>query len=326
MRYIVTFLTTVLLLGSALYGLILAVDPYNKFGYNLFSFETKAVDFARENKFNQVEHATKKYELFLMGSSSAHRYWTKELTRLSGLESYNYSIQSATPEDFIAMTRHILKKGFPVKLIMISVDFEAMSRATKTDDMFYSSPLKNFLKEVPAEELEADFFNNTYLTLGALGDSFKVIWVNLFGKANHAYLDDGDHIVEPLPRTLKVSQFGYKNFEVDSKRVQYLKTIVELGKKHGFKVMAFTSPLSQEHMDRINKDPKIKASHEKFKHALVSIFGEIHDFQNDGNRPFNSVEYFRDSNHPTHEFSTIILERIFGKEFPDNPEFGKILR
>jgi hypothetical protein len=326
MRFILTFALTSIFLSSALYGLILAVDPYNKFGYNLFNLETKAVDFARENKFNQVEHAKKSYDLFLMGSSSAHRYMTKEMNRLTGMTSYNYTTQSATPEDFIAMTRHILKKKFPVKLIMISMDFEALSANTKTDDMFFSSPLKDYLKEVPADELEADLFNNSYLTLEAISDSFKVIWVNLFGKAEHSYLEDGDHIVEPTAKTLKVKQFHYSKYSLDLKRLNYLRTIKELGDTNGFKVLVFTSPLSQGHMDKINADPKLKANLLNFKMALVDIFGEVHDFENDGNRPFNTLQYFRDSNHPTHEFSTMVLERIFGKEMPGNPEFGQVLK
>jgi hypothetical protein len=322
MRFIITFALTTTILASTLYGLILAVDPYNKFGYNLFGFETKAVDFARENKFNQVEHGTKDYTAFIMGSSSAHRYLTKELNRLTGLVSYNYSTQSATPEDYIAMTRHVLTKYKP-KLILIAFGFEELSKVTKTEDMFYSSPLKNYLKEVPSEELEASLFNNSYLTLGAITDSFKVIWVNLFGKALHAYLEDGDHIVEPTAKTLKVSQFGYANYEIDQKRVNYLKTIKALADANGFKVLAFTSPLSIEHVNRIKADPKLVADHALFKVTLVNVFGELWDFQQEGLAPYNSLTYFRDSNHPTHEFSTMVLEEMFGKK---EPTFGKRLK
>lgn len=322
MRFILAFVLTTVFFGSTLYGLILAVDPYNKFGYNLFGFETKAVDFARENKFNQVEHGTKDYTAFIMGSSSAHRYLTKELNRLTGLVSYNYSTQSATPEDYIAMTRHILSK-FKPKLIVIAFGFEELSNKTKTEDMFFSSPLKNYLKEIPADEADTGLFNDSYLTLEAIADSFKVIWVNLFGKALHAYLDDGDHIVEPLPKTLKVSQFGYADYEIEPKRVKYLRTLKQLADKNGVRVVVFTSPLSLEHVNRINADPKLVAAHELFKSTLVDIFGELWDFQQPGIAPYNSLQYFRDSNHPTHEFSTMVLEEMFGN---NEPKFGKLLK
>ena len=322
MRFILTFALTSLVFASTLYGLILAVDPYNKFGFNLFGFETKAVDFARENKFNQVEHAKKDYTAFIMGSSSAHRYQTQELNRLTGLVSYNYSTQSATPEDYIAMTRHILTK-FKPKLILIAFGFEELSKVTKTDDMFYSSPLKNYLKEVPAEELETDLFNNSYLTLEAISDSFKVFWVNLFGSALHAYLEDGDHIVAPLPKILKVSQFGYANYEIDPKRVAYLRTLKDLASKNGIQMVVFTSPLSLEHIQRIQADPKLVQAHELFKGTLVDIFGELWDFQTEALAPYNRLTYFRDSNHPTHEFSKIVLEEMLGKS---GPKFGKLIK
>jgi hypothetical protein len=67
-----------------------------------------------------------------MGSSSAHRYQTKEINRLTGLVSYNYSTQSATPEDYIAMTRHILTKFSP-KLLMLSFDFEVLNTLLSFD-------------------------------------------------------------------------------------------------------------------------------------------------------------------------------------------------
>lgn len=322
MRFILAFILTTSFLASGVYGLILAVDPYNKFGYNLFGLETKAVDFARENKFNQIEHGKKDYTAFIMGSSSAHRYLTKELNRLTGLISYNYSTQSATPEDYIAMTRHILTKYKP-KLILIAFGFEELSTQTKTDDMFFSSPLKNFLNELPAEDLETGLFNNSYLTLEAIADSFKVIWVNLFGKAQHAYLEDGDHVVEPRPKKLKVSQYGYGNYDIDQKRIGYLKTLKELCATHGIKLVVFTSPLSLEHMNRIINDPVTNAAHEKFKSALVDVFGVVWDFQTQELAPYNSLEYFRDSNHPNHEFSTLVLREMFGSE---RKGFGKILK
>lgn len=325
MRFILTFALTTLLLAPTLYGLILAVDPYNKFGNNLFNLETKAVDFARENKFNQIEHAKKDYTAFLMGSSSAHRYWTKEINRLSGLVAYNYSTQSATPEDYISMTRHILTK-FKPKLLLLSMEFEVLNKNTRTDDMFYSSPLKSYLKEMPAEELKTELFNNTYLTLEAISDTFKVLWVNLFGKARHAYLDDGDHIVEPTPKVLKLSQFSFPDYTFDENRIEYLKTIKNLGEEHGFKVVVFTSPVSYDHLSKINANPFLKARHAEFKKVLVGIFGQLIDFQNEGIKPYNSLTYFRDNNHPNHDFSTLVLERIFGKEFPENPEFGKVLK
>lgn len=311
MKFLISFFVTAIITTSLLYALVIGVDPYNKLGNNFFGFETKAVDFARVNKFNQVEYSKKPYTAFIMGSSSAHRYWTHELNRLSGLVSYNYSTQSATPEDYLAMTRHMLTRYQP-KLLILSMDFEVLNQNTETDDMFYSSPLKNYLQEGAKKEEASDIFKNSYMTLEAIGDSFKVIWVNLFEKAQHAYLENGDHIVEPMPKTLQVKQFDGRTYVFDQKRLGYLKTIKELCQKNNIKLIVLTSPLSAEHLSLI-KQANLDGTHREFKRKLVEIFGEVWDFQDETMVPFSSIEYFRDSNHTKHEFSTRILERIFGK-------------
>jgi hypothetical protein len=311
MKFLTSFLLTAVIFTSALYLLVIGVDPYNKLGNNWFGFETKAVDFARVNKFNQVEHARKDYIAFIMGSSSAHRYWTKEIDRLTGLTSYNYSTQSATPEDFLAMTRHILSKFHP-RLLILSMDFEVLNKNTETDDMFYSSPLKDYLEEGKKKEEVSDLFKNSYMTLEAIGDSLKVIWVNKFEKAHHAYLEDGNHIVEPMPAQLEVKQFDSRPYVFDQKRLGYLRTIKELCDKNGVRVIVLTSPLAASHQELIEKN-NLSGVHREFKRKLVEIFGAVWDFQDKTMIPFSSLEYFRDSNHPRHEFSTRILERIFGK-------------
>jgi len=322
MTFLKTFFISTLTLTSILYGFIYSVDPYNKFGINLFKVKTKAVDFARENKFNQVEHSKIPYELFLMGSSSAHRYWTKDLKSETGYVSYNYSTQSATPEDYLAMTRHILQKGYPLKMIILSIDFEALSEDMPTDDMFYSSPLKNYLSE--EKNKISSVFNNSYFSLKALSDSFNVLFVNYFGKPQHTYLEHGDHIVEPLPKSLKVSQFHHFK-KISLKRLEYLREIQRLSKAHHFRIIAFTSPLSFEHILRIENDPELKKNHQEFKQALASIFEEVYDFQNLDIKPYDSLDYFRDSNHPRHEFSHLILKRIFHPRRDDTSEFGRKL-
>jgi hypothetical protein len=325
MRFVITFSLVATILASSLYGLILAVDPYNKFGYNLFNFKTKAVDFARVNKFNQVEHAKIPYDAFLMGSSSAHRYRTKTINDLTGFTAYNYSTQSGTPEDYISMVRHIFKKHKP-KLLILSLDFETLNKHYKTDDMFYASPLKNYLNEAPAAELDRPLLNNTYLTLEAIVDSFKVIMVNLFGEARHAYLEHGDHIVEPIDKELKIKQFSGGPYDIDEKRIEYLKTIKRLADEAQVQVVVLTSPLSYDHIAKIKADPKLAPKNEEFKKAVVDVFGHLWDFHNEGIKHFNSTKYFCDSNHPGHDFSDLILERILGKkEFHEYPGFGELL-
>lgn len=320
MKFILTFSLASLSLFGLLYGLIISVDPYNKLGNNLFGFETKAVDFARENKFNQIEHTSKNYEAFIIGSSTAHRFETQELEKLTTFKSYNYAVQSATPEDYLAITRHILTKKSP-KMVIFFPEFYGMNKKVEADDMFFSSPLKNYLKNVSssADVQEADwaFFKKSYVTTAALNDTMKVIFVNSFGKAQHTYLEDGDHIYEKPKHgeAIPVTQYSYPDFEMSQERISYLEEMKKLLDEKGVKIVVITSPLSYEHLLKIDQDPHLKLELEKFKTTMTDIFGEIYDINDlEIMAQYNSSEFYFDSNHPTFEFSRTIMESVLGKD------------
>ena len=76
------------LLFTLAYGLVVAVDPYDKLGINLFGFKTKAVASSRDNKFYMLESSKIPYEAFIIGSSTAHKYHTEDLERLTGLKTF----------------------------------------------------------------------------------------------------------------------------------------------------------------------------------------------------------------------------------------------
>ncbi|MBY0518514.1 MAG: hypothetical protein K2P81_16500 [Bacteriovoracaceae bacterium] len=325
MKFISIFLLSSALLFSSLYGFILSVDPYNKYGFNPFGFETKAVDFARENKFNQIQYRDKKYEAFIIGSSTAHRYETKILKECTGLASYNYATQSATPEDFLAITRHILQTNKP-KLFFLVLDFEQLNKNIKTDDMFFSSPLSRFLNSTEVQ-VDEKFLKDAYLSLEALGDSFKVVWVNLFGKAEHAYLEDGDHRREPYsPGPVEVNQFNYPNYVLSEKRIEMLREIKKLSDENHFRLVVITAPYSIEHINRINQDTHLKVQLDKFKSILKETFDEVYDFDVPEIAPFSDRHHFGNSNHPNHDFSNEILKHIFCQRHESWPEaLGKRL-
>lgn len=319
MKFTSIFFSVSLVLFSLLYGLIVAVDPYNKLGNNFFNLETKAVDFARENKFTQIEYSPKSYEAFIIGSSTAHRFETQELEKLTGFKSYNYAVQSATPEDYLAITRHILSKKTP-KMVVFFPEFYGMNKEVEADDMFYSSPLKNYLNgdiETKTEEADSKIFKKSYVTTAALNDTFKVLFVNLFGKPKHTYLEDGDHIYEKfeIGKAIPVTQYSYPNFTLSAKRESYLREMKRLLSEKGVKIVVITSPLSFEHLRMIDNDPYLKTQFLAFKNLMTDIFEEIYDI-NDLKMmsEYNSSEFYFDSNHPTFEFSRTILKDILGTE------------
>ena len=320
MNFLKVFFGTTFILVISFYGFIVAVDPYNKLGINVFGFETKAVDFPRVNKFNQIQHSKKMYEAFILGSSSAHRYPTSVVKEMTGLETYNYAVQSACFDDYVAMINHIKTRMKP-KLIIISMDFFCLNKFFKTDDMFYSSPLKGYLgKNKVIEEENNRLFNKAYFTLSALTDSFKVVWVNMFGEARHAYVEDGNYFKEKdVEGKVKVGQFPYPPYEIEPVRVEQLLEIKKLSKEIGFKLVLFTSPISYEHLKRIENNPSLKEPYLQFKDILKEHADYYYDFWNEDIKNYNETRYFRDSTHPSREFSILAMKKVLETIPKSNP-------
>lgn len=293
-------------------ALIISIDPYEKYGINVFGFKTKAVMFGREVKYHMFDNAKENYEAFILGSSAAHRYRTSDMKELSGLNSFNYTVQSAMPEDYLAITRHIIKKSSP-KVIMIQVDFNNLNKNVKVDPRLYNSPLKDFLSKNNNNYFDAEI-TNTYLTLSALWDSLRVIGVNAFGEPKHAYLEHGNYPKEKkVTGKIKIHQNNYKNYEFDSARIKMLSEIRKIADENGIKLVAITAPVSFEHFRSIEKQGKSKELFD-FKNILRTHFHHVYDFTNSGIKDYSNTEYFRDSTHITPKFARLVLEVVFGKK------------
>ena len=312
MKQIIIFFLTTIILTSALLGFIFAVDPYDKYGNNPFALKTKAVAMARENKFNMIEYGKKQYGLILLGSSSAHRFHTDDLKAYTGLTSFNYAVQHTTPEDYLAVTRHILKKQKP-KMLMLQMDFYALNKNFPTDTRFYTSPLKPYLVGNVQAEPDQAWLDQDYFTLGAISDSFKVIWINFFGKVRHLYLEDGNYQKEkPFSGPIQVTQFAYKDYETDSVREGYLREIKKLCDENSIKLVVWTTPYSLEHFNMIRTNKEINAAYERYVASLESIFGKVVDFADYTEQKFNSDQYYFDSSHPNRAMSEEVLKKLKG--------------
>jgi hypothetical protein len=293
------------LLGLSL-GLVVSVDPYDKLGVNPWGFRTKAVAQSRENKFMMLEQAKVPYEAFLLGSSAAHRFPMQTLRELSGLHSFNYSAQHTNPEDYLAILRHILDKQRP-RLLLLQVDFSELNRNYQTSNQLFSSPLQKYLRKRPAP---ASYLADSYLTLEALGDALRVIYVNNWGKALHNnYVEHGDYIHEPLvDKPVVVSQAGYEGWELSEERLSQLREIKDMCEANNIRLIVFTAPLAYEHYRIAAAHP----GHQLFLRSLVEIFGSVWNFQHESIRDFSTYREFQDSNHMTRDFSATLLTRMLG--------------
>lgn len=310
-KFILIFFILSSVLSSLFYGLVVAVDPYNKLGNNLFGFKVKAVASARENKFNMLENSKVNYEAFILGSSSAHRYNTKTVEQITGFKTFNYALQSTTVEDYMAILRHIMSVKKP-KLILLQMDFYVLNEHHKIDPRFYASPLKNYLNIDESQYFDSNPIDNNYLTLGAIIDSFRVIGANVLGqKEKHLYLADGNYKKEKKQTgKIKIYQPGDKEYKFSKTRIELLKEIKQICVENNIKILVWSSPRSLEHMRRLNSKPVVQGNLRKYKSILEEIFGRVSDFTSESISKYNTTEYFRDSTHPTFLLSDIVLKEV----------------
>jgi hypothetical protein len=301
---------------SLSYGLILAVDPYDKLGINVFGFETKAVASSRENKFYMLERSKEEYEAFILGSSTAHRYDTTDLERLTGLKTFNYAVQHTTPEDYVAIINHV-KSRFSPKLIIIQMAFVDLDINYLTDKRLASSPLGKFIGEQKSKNtyMNSDIFSNQLLTLDALRDSFRVIFVNLFGEARHIYLEHGNYEDEkPVTGKIDVVQFSHQNWKISPARIEILKMLQTQADQAGIKLVIISAPLAPSHLARIKADTHMNNALKKYKETIFEVFKNVHDFSTEKMNKYNTTEYFRNSTHPSKKLSRLVLEEIWSKK------------
>lgn len=300
------------LLGGLMLLLIVGVDPYNKLGINFFDFKTKAVASSRENKFNMLENTNIKYEAFILGSSSAHRYETSVVKEITGLKTFNYAVQQAVPEDYFAILKHIIKKKIP-KLIILQIDYYSLSANTKVDIRLYNSPLGKFLdnKKEQKQYFKESVFYHPYLTLEAIRDTFRVIFVNWFGEARHIYLEHGDYVKEKsLSGPVRTQQFHSGKYKIRKNRISYLKKIKALCKENSIKLIAFSSPRSPLHLKRMLESKIYVDGMSEFNNALTEIFPFYRNFMIFTDEKYNSRKYFQNSTHPTRYLSNEIMKSI----------------
>ncbi len=309
-NFITTFFLSTILLLSLSVGLIIAIDPYDKLGNNLFNFKTKAVAQSRENKFHMFEASQKRYEAFILGSSAAHRYPTQKVEELTGYKTFNYAVQHSTPIDYLAIIKHILSKSVP-KLLILQLDFAGLDETYKVDNRLFNSPLKKYLA---TESNSKQLFDNSIFTLDSLRDSFRVIFVNKFGKARHIYLEDGNYVKEKkLSGNIKIKQSSHEGFIFSYERLQILKDIKDICAKNNIKLITLSSPLAIGHIQKINSNQEVSKSHQLFKKEMINLFENFWDFENNSMAKYNSTRFFRDSTHPSKEMSEIILSKILAK-------------
>jgi hypothetical protein len=335
LRFFTKFFMFVILISFSFYFFVLSVDPYDKFGFNFWNLETKAVNSYRDNKFYQIDSkSTSQYELFILGSSRVQGFDPDIIEGETNLKTYNYGVNNSKPEDLLAITKHIITKQKP-KIIFLQTDFYNLNKNIPIDSRLKKSPLKEYLDDnvnTTIENSKFYYYEQSYTTLESLKDSIKIIYKNKLSSVEITHKVNGLKIGYEAKKEPKFAKAyfknEYKNYEFDKNRIEYFKSIKELCHKNGISLIVSISPMNKEHFLQIMQDKYLYNKLLEFKKEIVNIFDEVYDFNNTASFEFE-YPYWVDSVHPSYELPKIMSSIVFKKlnyshiEVPEN--FGILL-
>lgn len=310
---------------------IFLVDPYSLTKMNLLKFKEKGIFDYRTNKFYKIE-TVKGYEAFIIGSSRATQLQPAIIKKTTGYATFNYSVLTGMPEDYLAITRHIIAKQHP-QLIWLHLDFFALNKNMPVSSELYNSPLYNYLQKSNTVGNEKATSLKIYFSYSALKDAFLVVKKNMHNKIEIHMRETG----ESLPNTNTLSpnvkllesywEHEYKNYAISEDRINDLKMIKQICEKNHIKLYVSLSPVHSSHFDKIQQTENLVHQIPLVKKELTQIFGCYHDFFNAEAHPYLSESsYWQDSVHPTTPLGKKITE-IMASSFVDqeqNLPFGKL--
>lgn len=336
MKYLIYTAFYTALLTAGLYLFVLQVDPYDVYGFNLLNYPHKAVRTARNNKFNFVDSHPDEFKTVIIGSSRAERFNPTLFEKCAPLPAYNYSVENANAEDLLTITKHVIETQ-DVDTILLFVDFYMYNGYIGYDRRFMRSPLISYLKDPPKQSSKTSLFDGfsvpywhaSYLSTRGLSDALRLT-IKKLNNERHSpvYLENGQHVIEEADKNPKLAsayfEHQYKDFRPDEERMEMFREIKELIDKNHIKVRVILTPMMPVHYEKILSTPRLATNFHQFRKEIVSIFGQVIDFNNSDVSHFSQNKNWYDSVHPTEEFAEVMTDIICGVS-PTRGKFGKIL-
>lgn len=257
--FVRTFLTSFLFLVLLVAGLTILVDPLGRFGTGLIP---PVVSNDRDQKATLYRSATPRPRIVVLGSSRSKTIAPACLQRLTGRSAFNFAVNGAGSEDFLAILRFLrAQPGDSVQALFIGVDPETMQgTGGVTRALTGSHLLAPYLPTHQVAEggvtLGADLLgwqavSAALRSLGSLGPRRPVSEVVLEPDGLQRYLKaeaelrtgtfpTAERVIGSIPGVLT----RYEAFPaLDSIRVSMLRQFVVEAKAAGLSVTAFIPPV-----------------------------------------------------------------------------------
>ena len=312
------------------------VDPYSVTQYNLLNIPTKLVSDDRSEKIVKIENSPQ-FDNILLGSSRVYLINPFVLSKYAGGVSYNLGVGTAQVEDHLGFLLYLDKLGKFPKTIVLGLDFYSFNENLETNKYFVRNEKLNFISQGGRDPA----YLSNFVSLDTAGASIKTLKTFIGMNQRKQRFDESggtgitstifDYFPEKkeiidiytLAKERRTSDFiKYPVYErVSKKRLEHMRRVVELTKKHDSQLKVFITPLFGRLLDDIDNDALVSARLTEFKEDLLEITS-YYDFLTH-NEVSDSSIYFGDPSHLQHTTGNLILARLFDDKAVTIPEgFG----
>ena len=263
MRFLVAFVSTFLALTALYLVAYRVVDPDSEYGTGKFPPPLANARQTKQKAFKSFA-ATHNVEGLILGSSRSMQMEPALAEKLTGYQFFNFSVQNAMVEDYLAIYRWVLAQGANPKLLVIGVDVEALDPADKIDvRLRHNEPLDAVLTGQSGEltdkvERAGDELNIENAMAIAKGVELKVRpakqtdVVEPDGHTEYPY-DEEDirsgkfNLQKMIAQTIPTYAANYKNMDkLSPQREEWLTQLVQEAAAHHAEVFLWVPPLHPE--------------------------------------------------------------------------------
>ena len=320
--FLILFLCSFALMTSSILALNVLVDPRGIFGAQLYPV---LVVTGRAEKCDLLKTADPKPEALILGSSHSMRFSPKKVEELTGLKTFNLSVNAGKMEDFLALLGYsIHEMHLTPNLIILGICARTICRREDEDfdNRLTSNPaLMKYIPQNPFAKASAQW--KTYwetLNWNYLKDVWKSIEIQDALPAQVNYLFDADGFLNregpfnepgrflrgPIQKDCVITGFS-------EDRKKYFDLFLEACKAHGIRLEIVITPYAPDYIKRVDE---LDGSYTRFTNELIQFLEgrnsdhdfALHDFSRIEN--FGGIDTFMDAAHTSIAQSSLMLEEI----------------
>lgn len=194
-RFVIVLFLTFIVISCSFSIAAIIIDPRGLFNTGKFPIVTWD---SRRQKMDLFEkfNAVKPVESIILGSSRAMKTSPTEIANTTGLRTFNFCVDSARVEDYLALYRWVAHKSVNLKYIFIGLDIEAFHNNDTLDQRLSSNaPLMRELLDTSKITHRNSFFDSlkvvgTVLSFPYLMDMITSLRLQFLGTEQKLRLDE----------------------------------------------------------------------------------------------------------------------------------------